>query len=63
MKNYLFLLILTIFLTACSTKVEESVDKSNSQDVKELLRLLIQKEKEINNLKLELDEYKEKKIK
>ena len=63
MKYYLFLLIFTIFFTACSTKVEQSVDKSNSQDVTELLRLLIQKEKEINNLKIELEECKEKKIK
>lgn len=63
MRNYLFLIFFTILFTACSTKVEQSVDKSNSQDVTELLRLLIQKEKEINTLKLELEECKEKKVK
>ena len=63
MRNYLFLIFFTIFFTACSTKVEQSVDKSNSQDVTELIRILIQKEKEINTLKLELEECKEKKVK
>lgn len=63
MKKYLYLIIFTILFSACSTKVEQSVDKSNSQDVAELLRLLIQKEKEINKLKLELEEYKERKEK
>lgn len=63
MKKYLYLIIFTILFSACSTKVEQSVDKSNSQDVAELLRLLIQKEKEINKLKLELEECKERKEK
>ncbi|QKF74306.1 hypothetical protein AFAEC_2161 [Aliarcobacter faecis] len=63
MKNYIFLLFFTLLFSACSTKVEQSVDKSNSQDVTELLKTLIKKEKEINSLKVELDECKEKKIK
>jgi hypothetical protein len=63
MRNYLFLIFFTILFTACSTKVGQSVDKSNSQDVTELIRILIQKEKDINALKLELEECKEKKVK
>lgn len=63
MRNCLFLIFFTILFTACSTKVEQSVDKSNSQDVTELIRILIQKEKDINALKLELEECKEKKVK
>ena len=63
MRNYLLLVFFTILFTACSTKVEQSVDKSNSQDVTELIRILIQKEKDINALKLELEEFKEKKVK
>jgi uncharacterized protein YcfL len=60
MKNYLFLLIFSLFFVACSTKVEQSVEKSNQNDISELLKKLIQKEKEINILKLELKDCKEK---
>ena len=60
MKNYLFLLIFSLFFVACSTKVEKSVEKSNQNDISELLKKLIQKEKEINILKLELKDCKEK---
>ncbi len=60
MKKYLFLPILMLFFLGCSTKIEENVDKSNANDVTELLKTLIKKEKEINSLKIELEECKEK---
>ena len=62
MRDYLFLIFFTILFTACSTKVEQSVDKSNSQDVTELIRILIQKEKEINELNKKLEICESKKV-
>jgi len=56
------LLLLTIFIsfafTACSTKSETAVLDSSKQDVSELLNKLIEKEKEINKLTLELEKCK-----
>ncbi|WP_198304218.1 hypothetical protein [Arcobacter vandammei] len=60
MKKYLFLPVFMLIFLGCSTKVEENVDKSNANDVTELLKTLIKKEKEINSLKLELQDCKEK---
>ncbi len=53
------LLLSTLFLifglTACSSKTQSEVIDSNSKDVSDLLRTLIQKEKEINELNQKLE--------
>lgn len=61
------LLLSTIFLvfslTACSSKTQSEVIDSNSKDVSDLLRTLIQKEKEINELNQKLEDCKYSKVK
>ena len=47
--------ILIFGLTSCSTKAENDVMNSGSKDVSDLLRTLIQKEKEINELNQKLE--------
>ena len=61
---FLSTLFLIFSLTACSSKAQTDVVDSGSKDVSDLLRTLIQKEKEINELNKQLEECKEsKKIK
>ena len=52
---------ITLFFSACSTKTESDVLDSSKQDVSELLNKLIEKEKEINRLTLELEKCKSEK--
>ena len=56
-KITLFLssLLLILGLTSCSSKTETDVINSGSKDVSDLLRTLIQKEKEINDLNQRLE--------
>ena len=56
-KTTLFLssLLLILGLTSCSSKTETDVINSGSKDVSDLLRTLIQKEKEINDLNQRLE--------
>ena len=64
MKKYLLLILSLLFLfnfSACATKVENEVSDSSTNDVSELLRTLIQKEKEINELNQKLEDCKESK--
>lgn len=64
MKKYLLLVLSLLFLfnfTACTTKVQNEVSDSSTNDVSELLRTLIQKEKEINELNQKLEDCKESK--
>ncbi|MDY3201183.1 MAG: hypothetical protein RBQ84_09525 [Arcobacter sp.] len=59
MKKYLLLILSLLFLfnfTACATKAENDVSDSSTKDVSELLRTLIQKEKEINELNKKLED-------
>jgi uncharacterized protein YcfL len=66
MKKYLLLILSLLFLfnfTACATKTENEVSDSSTNDVSELLRTLIQKEKEINELNKKLEDCKESKTK
>lgn len=56
MKNYLFLSLFVLFLTACSSKVQDSVTRSTIEDNTYLIEKLIQKEKEINELNKKLEE-------
>ena len=62
-KITLFLssLLLILSLTACSSKTETDVINSGSKDVSDLLRTLIQKEKEINELNKQLEACKQSK--
>jgi hypothetical protein len=62
-KITLFLssLFLILSLTACSSKTETDVINSGSKDVSDLLRTLIQKEKEINELNKQLEACKQSK--
>jgi peptidoglycan hydrolase CwlO-like protein len=54
------LLIITLFITfsfsACTSKSQSDVIDSSSKDISELLRTLIQKEKEINELNKKLED-------
>lgn len=59
MKKYIFLVLLVFSFSACSTKVEQSVQKSNDEDLTELLKTLIKKEREINDLKNNLQDCKD----
>ena len=64
MKKYLLLVLSLLFLfnfTACATKVQNEVSDSSTNDVSELLRTLIQKEKEINDLNQKLESCKNSK--
>lgn len=60
-------LFIAIFLllsfSACSTKSENEIVDSGNKDVSELLKTLIQKEKEINELNRQLEECKKAKVK
>lgn len=61
------LLIIPIFasilFSACTSKAQTDVINSGSEDISELLRTLIQKEKEINELNKKIEDCKEQKIK
>ncbi|PRM92798.1 hypothetical protein CJ672_00490 [Arcobacter cryaerophilus gv. occultus] len=59
MKKYIFLILLSlfsIFFTACSTKIDDSISNSNQDDISNLLDQLAQKEKEINDIIKELEQ-------
>ena len=60
-KLLILTLSITLFFSACSTKTESDVLDSSKQDVSELLNKLIEKEKEINRLTLELEKCKSEK--
>ena len=60
---FLSTLFLIFSLTSCSSKTQTDVVDSGSKDVSDLLRTLIQKEKEINDLNQKLEECKAKKQK
>ena len=52
---FLSTLFLIFSLTSCSSKTQTDVVASGSKDVSDLLRTLIQKEKEINELNQKLE--------
>jgi len=56
-------LLLSFAFTACNSKTQMEVNDSGSKDVSDLLRTLIQKEKEINNLNQKLENCKNSKVK
>ena len=59
----IILISFTLFFTSCSSKSQTDVINSGSNDISDLLKTLIQKEKEINDLNQKLEECKAKKQK
>ena len=58
------IVLVTIFLlNGCASKAQTDVIDSNSKDISELLKTLIQKEKDINELNKKLESCKEQKTK
>jgi septal ring factor EnvC (AmiA/AmiB activator) len=51
----------TLIFCGCSSKSQDDMIDSNKQDISQLLKTLIQKEKEINNLNRELENCKNSK--
>ncbi len=58
MKKYLTLTLFILFFTSCATKIENEQNTTNKKTNSELIKILVEKEKEINSLKLELESYK-----
>ncbi|RXJ97142.1 hypothetical protein CRU94_03280 [Arcobacter sp. AHV-9/2010] len=58
MKKYLTLTLFILFFTSCATKIENEQNTTNKKTNSELIKILVEKEKEINSLKLELETYK-----
>lgn len=56
MKNYIFIIFIALVLSACSTKIDNSIQESNIKDVSELIAQLAQKEKEKNDIIKELEQ-------
>lgn len=56
-------LLLSFAFTACNSKAQIEVNDSGSKDVSDLLRTLIQKEKEINELNQKLEDCRNSKAK
>ena len=60
---FLSTLFLIFSLTSCSSKAQNDVVDSGSKDVSDLLRILIKKEKEINELNQKLEDCNNSKVK
>ena len=60
---YLTILFLSFNFFGCSSKSQTEVIVSGSKDISELLKTLIQKEKEINELNKQLEDSKNSKVK
>ena len=60
---FLSTLFLIFSLTTCSSKTQTDVVDSGSKDVSDLLRILIKKEKEINELNQKLEDCNNSKVK
>ena len=61
----IFTLFISTFLlfTACTSKSQTEVINSGSKDISDLLKTLIQKEKEINELNKRLEDCNNSKVK
>ncbi len=58
MKRFIlsiFCLIFTLNFSACSSKTQEDITTTRGTDITELLRTIIEKEKEINELTKKLE--------
>lgn len=54
-------LVISASISACSSKSQTEMIDSNKQDISQLLKTLIEKEKEINNLTRQLEDCKNSK--
>jgi|GEM_PF-2245267 len=61
LKFTLASLFISILFTACTSKVQTHVVESNKDDISKLLKTLIEKEKEINQLNQKLEDCKKAK--
>ncbi len=55
MKRNIFIVLILVFFSACTSKVQNDILDSSKDDVSNLLSKLIQKEKEVNRLTQELE--------
>jgi hypothetical protein len=62
-KLLLIPILTSILFSACTSKAQTDVINSGSEDISELLKTLIQKEKEINELNKKIEDCKEQKTK
>ena len=63
-SSILIISLFTIFLlSGCTSKVQTDIIDSNSKDINDLMKTLIQKEKDINELNKKLENCKEQKTK
>ena len=58
LKLILSILLISTLFTACVSKTQTHVEDSNKDDVSNLLKSLIEKEKEINRLNQTLEDCK-----
>ncbi|WP_418184624.1 hypothetical protein ACNSOS_06395 [Aliarcobacter vitoriensis] len=56
MKNYMFIIFFVAFFSACSTKIDRSIEQSNVKDVSELILQLAEQEKKINDIIKDLEQ-------
>lgn len=63
-KIVLFILSLFLILnfSACSSKTQEEIQNTQSNDISKLLKTIIEKEKEINELNKKLEICESKKV-
>ena len=63
-RSILIISLFTIFLlSGCTSKDQTDIIDSNSKDINDLMKTLIQKEKDINELNKKLENCKEQKTK
>ena len=63
-SSILIISLFTIFLlSGCTSKAQTDIIYSNSKDINDLMKTLIQKEKDINELNKKLENCKEQKTK
>jgi uncharacterized protein YcfL len=60
MKNIIIIFLSIFLFTACTTKAQKEVSKSNTNEISKLLSTLIEKEKDIIKLTQELENCKTK---
>ena len=56
-------LLFAVLLSGCTSKAQTDIIDSNSKDINDLMKTLIQKEKDINELNKKLENCKEQKTK
>ena len=62
-KIFILLISSLLLFTACTSKSQTEVINSGSKDISDLLKTLIQKEKEINELNKRLEDCNNSKVK